>query len=868
MLSDLTSGIKKRILPEDFDFGMPSVELIGAYSKGLHKEAMQKRASAFDAVLAELKPRKNREYLHVITTGAYEKYGCFPADTLVGTAKGLVPISSIAEGDEVCTLDGKTGRVISTYRRLYTGNFVDVYSACFPYPVSMTDNHPVYVLRREDADKEYDANDVLEKAEASTIRENDYLFVPDPVIESDEYCDEDLRYAYIYGLYLAMGHVSYQSKLKKNAVVMHSGRVEFLFPVSVMDYVSPSEDKVQTVLKRVRSFASDFLGDPCDSVEKDGFLRVSIRSTALASMLLTEFGGTEYTRSCLSAVMKRKSVRWTEELLSGYMDGVFCSMRYTGNVSSSRFICVHPILSLSLATDMQRLLAMFGVMAIIPEPEESNYSVFNRKPRYTLEIQTANLDNVIKHSVCRSCFRAEKQTRSVLSRRNIKGGTLYLVTECFLRRVSNVEVFNLEVDGTHSYMVPFAVANCNSNGDAWLGDEYTVDVPYPKNASCKTVHITEGLKQRHDSTYMKDGAVYQEHHTARDSNPVEASGEIIAAKYNEPMARGELIIAVDPNKWARRLEKKARGQDIYLSVGCDVACDYCSICGNKATKPGEYCSHIKRAKLQLTDTGDRVCMLNEKPSFYDISGVDVPADKMAYVLRKIASGSNLKTAMYEGRSIMTRKPIPLNKAAAILDKLARMEKEILCKLDGPEDVPDELFLEDESDLQDFIHRVENYPVDEVLSGCNGKGILLSPELFFKLIGRDLPGKGFDDMGDDCLCGSHGVMEEMQDDPEFADNLMDGSFDTVTPADLSLDSILESFVPALAMTRPAVNSRSIMIIVKGGTKSPERHKKASENQDITKLLKRAYARYVIGFAARNNEDTVRFALRKLAAYSRI
>lgn len=43
--------------------------------------------------------------------------------------------------------------------------------------------------------------------------------------------------------------------------------------------------------------------------------------------------------------------------------------------------------------------------------------------------------------------------------------------------------------------------------------------------------------------------------------------------------------------------------------------------------------------------GNQISMLNDAPKFYDISGVDVPADKMAFVIRKVASGASLQTAV-------------------------------------------------------------------------------------------------------------------------------------------------------------------------------------------------------------------------------
>ena len=66
--------LEKRILPETFDFGVPSVDIIETGSKGLDKQAMEKRASAFGDVIDKLETKPNRTYLHVITTGAMEKY--------------------------------------------------------------------------------------------------------------------------------------------------------------------------------------------------------------------------------------------------------------------------------------------------------------------------------------------------------------------------------------------------------------------------------------------------------------------------------------------------------------------------------------------------------------------------------------------------------------------------------------------------------------------------------------------------------------------------------------------------------------------------------------------------------------------------
>ena len=101
---------------------------------------------------------------------------------------------------------------------------------------------------------------------------------------------------------------------------------------------------------------------------------------------------------------------------------------------------------------------------------------------------------------------------------------------------------------------------------------------------------------------------------------------------------------MDTNKWAARLQKKASGKDIYLSIGADVPRDLCTVCGRSAKTASQHCEHFTKYRGQLFDCGKVACVMNDTPNFYDISGVDVPADRIAFVLQKVASGATTKQA--------------------------------------------------------------------------------------------------------------------------------------------------------------------------------------------------------------------------------
>lgn len=87
----------------------------------------------------------------------------------------------------------------------------------------------------------------------------------------------------------------------------------------------------------------------------------------------------------------------------------------------------------------------------------------------------------------------------------------------------------------------------------------------------------------------------------------------------------------------------------YNAEGADV--HNCSICGATRTGPGDEneCEHIKYQLGNITEDGKFVGMINNDPTWFDISFVGRPADRIAWSL-KTASGLNdsIKAAEYEG----------------------------------------------------------------------------------------------------------------------------------------------------------------------------------------------------------------------------
>lgn len=177
----------------------------------------------------------------------------------------------------------------------------------------------------------------------------------------------------------------------------------------------------------------------------------------------------------------------------------------------------------------------------------------------------------------------------------------------------------IEKDSSKCYLWVIGVLameyyGCNNNGDAF------------KEADLRKCH----------SDFVHNAHIYL-HHVNKD--PAKSIGVPVYSCYNEDMHRVELILQVDKNAQGAGIvvQSIAQNKPVYVSMGCRVAFDECSICGNHAQTRMQYCEHLKYNLRKILPDGRQVYALNPNPKFFDISIVSRPADPMAHTLDKIAS---------------------------------------------------------------------------------------------------------------------------------------------------------------------------------------------------------------------------------------
>ena len=199
----------------------------------------------------------------------------------------------------------------------------------------------------------------------------------------------------------------------------------------------------------------------------------------------------------------------------------------------------------------------------------------------------------------------------------------------------------------------------NRNGDGW----------------------TMGNLQRDHPTFVKHAKVYR-HHNNTPTDP--SYGIIKASAYNDDMDRVELLLELDDSKCAEELALLEKEGSFPVSMACRIKYDVCSICENRAKTAAEYCSHVKNSLGQILDDGRAVGVDNPHSTFFDISRVIRPADRVAYTLRKAASTGTeggAKLAQELGYTLpmnllLESMPKDAAERAEILAKLADMEKKV------------------------------------------------------------------------------------------------------------------------------------------------------------------------------------------------
>jgi hypothetical protein len=355
----------------------------------------------------------------------------------------------------------------------------------------------------------------------------------------------------------------------------------------------------------------------------------------------------------------------------------------------------------------------------------------------------------------------------------------------------------------------------------------------------------EALKHYGDDygykTFEKHAKIYK-HHVNKD--PLKSYGDVVLSVWNEKMKRVELIIIVDNAKAPDIVERVDNGDPIEVSMGCRVKFDVCSICGNHAKTRAQYCDHL-RYHLGKIPPGftKKAVAINTLPVFFDISFVLIGADRIAKVMKKVASvgsANHIEKVAYG----LDRAKIAAKKTATIIkeipsntspntvkniERIGEQANEVLRPLE--KELPRQTIIRITS-----VNRAGPDNLNRLLSTLAMLGIAPKPAEFQSMALRSL---GKPDVAEHCertgivFDPSMFVPESQQKHLDDAIQLTPGNFDG------SIFELLKPYMEDRSYSRPLLQKRVIKIIklAESGqlTYPVNEHVKSAEDREPIGLL---------------------------------
>lgn len=223
--------------------------------------------------------------------------------------------------------------------------------------------------------------------------------------------------------------------------------------------------------------------------------------------------------------------------------------------------------------------------------------------------------------------------------------------------LSKVAALNLDENDGYLYVRCRAISSrVNKNNDGWPSEELA--------ASYKTFQGRPIFVDHNNSDPSRTRGVIVSSMLHVDDDKTSALDPYYATApdNHQPPTWIELVLEVDAKTYPKFAEAIRKGDIDSVSMGANIELSKCSVCGNEATTPADYCNHIKQKGITFeitSEAGERVKKKSYEDcygiTFFEISGVFDPADETALISEKrgheeqavfypIASAANLPVA--------------------------------------------------------------------------------------------------------------------------------------------------------------------------------------------------------------------------------
>jgi len=295
---------------------------------------------------------------------------------------------------------------------------------------------------------------------------------------------------------------------------------------------------------------------------------------------------------------------------------------------------------------------------------------------------------------------------------------------------------------------------------------------------------------------------------------------------------------------------------------CKVPYDICSACLNKAPSRAQYCDHLMNEMSQVKEAGHQIFAINDRPCFFDFSGVFRGADRIAFGLQKVASTGKMpeefipSTMLAEmwgltvpNNVLYDSSPLPVQEKLAAMERLAAMEKQIEAtgRLFNPEV---DSGTANSSLPEDGLDTLRSTDLNGLMGALGQAQICLPMKDFFRLVLGDKYNSVAGEM-DNAQSLLPGMFSRMMESGEGVEDVTGNpAYDPATPqVPKPVRDVIDSVKSGMSLGSEPVGRRLQITIIRGGTPAGLR-KLSADRSGIGKAaeyLAKQYATYQLAFA---------------------
>jgi len=369
------------------------------------------------------------DFLPDIVCDIRDFWMCLTPNTNIITIDGVKKVKDIIEGDHVLTHEGRYKKVLNKFEREYFGDLHTINVMNCPFDVTLTDDHPVYCLKRNGevnlpVSKFNKEN--LEWIDSQKVEKNDILVYP---IDKEGDIDLDTGFCRMLGYYMAEG------------CIMYEGQKELNNPKGVQLTFNSSETEMIT----------DFTNQIYINFKKAPKVK-TVGNTTIVRCYSKEIAET-FVGYCGSLAGDKKMspelFHSSNDSIRSFLCGLF---RGDGGYYSDR--ASYCTKSEQLAHQVFRLCLRLGILPSFNLNKNKIDGIDKDYYRYIFSFRSTSFDGfkVIYDNELNICIKPAKR---------IKNGYAWLTVKNVTTETYGETVHNFEVEEDNTYVSSFCIHNCD-----------------------------------------------------------------------------------------------------------------------------------------------------------------------------------------------------------------------------------------------------------------------------------------------------------------------------------------------------------------------------------------------------------------------